>query len=119
MIITIIIIIIMFDMLVLDSVRRKFALPNPLPDVAALFLSLPIKAGGFGLTKVAAVSIPAYFCALSEASEAIVDLLPPEKADHLLLGDEKQRAPFAKRLLSVSVPSLLRSMGSKAQSQPP
>jgi hypothetical protein len=84
-----------FDQLVLDSVQRKFALPTPLPNAAKLTLSLPIKAGGFGLTSAAAVSIPAYFCALSEASEAILDLLPPTRATQLLFGDEKQRAPFA------------------------
>jgi hypothetical protein len=45
-----------FDMMVMDTAQRKFALP-PLPLDAALALSRPIKAGGFGLTQAAVVSV--------------------------------------------------------------
>ena len=56
-----------FDEMVLDTAQRKFALPSPLPDAAVLTLTQPIRSGGFGLSKAAAVSVPAYFCALSAA----------------------------------------------------
>ena len=83
-----------FDDMVLDVVMRKFLLPNPLPDVAKFFLSLPIKVGGFGLRKASVVSCPAYFCAVSAAAEGILELLPVERRRALLF-DEKTRAPFA------------------------
>jgi len=58
-----------FDNMVLDTIQRKFGIPNPLSDVAKFTLSLPIKAGGFGLYKVANVSVPAYFSTVAAASE--------------------------------------------------
>ena len=67
-----------FDEMVLDTAQRKFALPSPLPDAAVLTLTQPIRSGGFGLSKAAAVSVPAYFCALSAASDAIMRLIPGE-----------------------------------------
>ena len=92
--------------MVLDTVSRKFALPLlPLPHEAVVTLSLPIKAGGFGLAKVAAVAVPAYFCALSAASEAITQLLPGDMAA-LLLFDQKRQAPFA-REVEVCLTSLI------------
>jgi hypothetical protein len=81
-------------MMVMDTAQRKFALP-PLPLDAALALSRPIKAGGFGLTQAAAVSVPAYFCALSAASSAIAHLIPGDVIDQVLF-DAKTQAPFAR-----------------------
>ena len=83
-----------FDEMVLDTAQRKFALPSPLPDAAVLTLTQPIRSGGFGLSKAAAVSVPAYFCALSAASDAIMRLIPGEAAH--ILTDEKMQAPFAR-----------------------
>ena len=81
--------------MVLDTAQRKFALPSPLPDAAVLTLTQLIRSGGFGLSKAAAVSVPAYFCALSAASDAIMRLIPGEEAAQILT-DEKMQAPFAR-----------------------
>jgi len=83
-----------FDNMVLDTIQRKFGIPNPLSDVAKFTLSLPIKAGGFGLYKVANVSVPAYFSAVAAASEDILEFIPLDQRQKLLL-DEKSSAPFA------------------------
>lgn len=68
-----------FDDMVLNTIKRKFALPSRLPDVARWTLSLPIKVGGFGLREVAKMGVPAYFCAMAAAAEAILALIPEPK----------------------------------------
>ena len=77
-----------FDEMVLDTAQRKFALPSPLPCVAVLTLTQPIRSGGFGLSKAAAVSVPAYFCALSAASDAVMRLIPGEEAAQILTDED-------------------------------
>jgi len=74
-----------FDQMVMDTARRKFALPNPLTDAAKISLHLPIKLGGLGLRKVVSISLPAFFCAASNAAPDILSSLDEKSVDTLLL----------------------------------
>ena len=90
-----------------EPVQRKFVLPILLSDAAKLSLSLPIKAGGLGLYKIADISIPAYFSAVSAASEDILGLIPVDQREATLL-DEKSSVPFA-REVSECLDSLIKA----------
>jgi len=65
-----------FDAMVEDVVRKLFKLGS-LGESARNQMILPIRLGGFGLTKLKLVSPVAWLCSFGLASKSLINSLPP------------------------------------------